>query len=75
MEAPPTPTRHRRDLERALVAILFFGAATGIFMATLNNYLANVHGLDALARGALEFPREFPGFLMIAVVALLLLGG
>ncbi len=73
MEAPPKRTRHQRELERALIATLFFGAATGIFMATLNNYLANVHGLDALARGALEFPRELPGFLMIVVVGMLLL--
>jgi len=66
-------TTHSRELKRALIATLFFGAATGIFMATLNNYLANVHGLDALARGGLEFPRELPGFLMIGVVGALLL--
>ncbi len=31
--------RAPRDLRRALLATLFFGAASGIFGATLNNYL------------------------------------
>ncbi len=56
-----------RDLYRALGATLFFGAASGIFAATLNNYLAEVHHLGAEARGWLEFPRELPGFLIILV--------
>ena len=54
--------RAPRDLRRALRATLFFGAASGIFGATLNNYLVEVHALDAGARGWLELPRELPGF-------------
>jgi predicted MFS family arabinose efflux permease len=61
-----------RDLRNALLATLFFGAAGGIFMATLNNYLAEVHGLGAAARGWLEFPRELPGFFIMVVAGLLL---
>lgn len=61
-----------RDLRRALLATAFFGAAGGIFAATLNNYLADVHGLGAEARGWLEVPRELPGFLIMAVAGLLL---
>ncbi len=56
-----------KDLKRALFATLFFGAASGIFTATLNNYLAEVHQLGAEARGWLEFPRELPGFLILFV--------
>lgn len=56
------------DLARALAATLFFGAASGIFMATLNNYLAEVHHLGAEARGWLELPRELPGFLIMFVI-------
>jgi len=54
------------------MATLFFGAASGIFMATLNNYLAEVHELGAEARGWLELPREFPGFIIMFAVGALL---
>jgi predicted MFS family arabinose efflux permease len=57
----------RSELKKALLATLFFGAASGIFVATLNNYLAEVHFLGAEARGWLEFPRELPGFLIMFV--------
>lgn len=60
------------DFRRMLRATLFFGAAAGIFMSTLNNYLSDVHDLGAAARGWLELPRELPGFLIIGVSALLL---
>ena len=60
------------DLLYMLFAALFFGAASSIFMSTLNNYLSDVHSLDASARGWLEFPRELPGFLIIFVSAGLL---
>jgi len=60
------------DLRRALAATLFLGAATGIFQATLNNYLAQVHQLEPAARGWLEFPRELPGFLMMFVAGAML---
>jgi predicted MFS family arabinose efflux permease len=61
-----------KDLKRALFATLFFGAASGIFTATLNNYLAEIHHLDAEARGWLEFPRELPGFLIMFVAGAML---
>ncbi len=60
------------DLKRALAATLFFGAASGIFMATLNNYLAQVHNFGAEARGWLELPRELPGFVIMFVVGAML---
>lgn len=61
-----------RDFRLLLTATLFFGAAGGIFQATLNNYLSDIHNLTAAARGWLELPRELPGFLIIFVSALLL---
>ncbi len=60
------------DLRAALAATAFFGAAGGIFQATLNNYLADVHHLDAAARGWLELPRELPGFFIMFVTGALL---
>jgi len=61
-----------KDLKRALLATLFFGAASGIFTATLNNYLAEVHHLGAEARGWLELPRELLGFLIMFVAGMML---
>ncbi len=63
---------HRKELKLALLATLFFGAASGIFTATLNNYLAEVHHLSAEARGWLELPRELPGFLIMFVAGAML---
>jgi predicted MFS family arabinose efflux permease len=63
---------HRRDFVRLLAATLFFGAASGIFQSTLNNYLADVHHFSAEARGWLELPRELPGFLLFLVAAVML---
>jgi predicted MFS family arabinose efflux permease len=60
------------DFRRVLLATMFFGATSGIFLSTLNNYLADVHGFDAGNRGWLEFPRELPGFLIFIVVGFLL---
>ena len=62
----------RKDLLRALAATLFFGAASGIFAATFNNYLAEVHHLSAEARGWLEMPRELPGFFIMFVAGAML---
>ncbi|MCP4292423.1 MAG: MFS transporter [bacterium] len=60
------------DFRRLLFATMFFGATSGIFLSTLNNYLSGVHGFDAGNRGWLEFPRELPGFFIFIVVGLLL---
>lgn len=63
----------RRDLLKALLATVFFGVSSGIFMACLNNYLSEVHELGAEARGWLEFPRELPGFFIMAVVGVMVM--
>ncbi len=60
------------DLKRALLATLFFGAASGIVMATFNNYLAEVHHLGAEARGWIELPRELPGFFLVIIAGAML---
>lgn len=52
---------------------MFFGASSGIFMATLNNYLSEIHHLGAEARGWLELPREMPGFFMMFVAGAMLM--
>jgi predicted MFS family arabinose efflux permease len=60
------------DFRRVLLATLFFGATSGIFLSTLNNYLNDVHRFGAGERGWLELPREAPGFFIIFVVGFLL---
>jgi hypothetical protein len=60
------------DFRRLLLATMFFGSTSGIFLSTLNNYLSEVHGFDAGHRGWLEFPRELPGFLIFIVMGILL---
>jgi predicted MFS family arabinose efflux permease len=66
------PAVRMDDLKRALAATLFFGAASGIVMATLNNYLAEVHHLGAEGRGWLELPRELPGFFIVFIAGAML---
>ncbi len=60
------------DFRRMLLATLCFGAAAGVFQSTFNNYLSDVHALDAGARGWIELPRELPGFLIMFISAALL---
>jgi predicted MFS family arabinose efflux permease len=62
----------QNDLRRALLATLFFGAASGIMMATLNNYLSEVHQLSAASRGWIELPRELPGLVLVAITGAML---
>ncbi len=47
-----------------LVAVFALGICNGVFQTTYNNYLDDVFGISATTRGALEFPRELPGFLV-----------
>ena len=58
-----------RDFLFLLLATLLFGGASGIFLSSFNNYISEVHHLDAAARGWIEFPRELPGFLVLFVAA------
>jgi len=57
----------RRELTLFLVVASALGMTSGIFETTFNNYLSDTFRIGAEARGRLEFPREFPGFLVTAV--------
>lgn len=52
-----------RDLYLFGAALLALGIAGGVAQTTFNNFLDATFHLGADARGALEFPRELPGFL------------
>lgn len=57
-----------RNILLFVLATALLGAAGGIFESTSNNYYAQTFNITAEQRGKLEFPREFPGF-MVAVMS------
>ena len=52
-------------------SIIVWGVGVGCFQAAMNNCLSEVHGRDSLDRGILEFFREFPGLMLVFILALL----
>jgi len=44
----------------------------GLYDPSFNNYLAQVHNINEVARGGLEFPRELPGFLSVFILPVLI---
>lgn len=69
--AAPAPALLRRNLILFLVAVSLLSAAGGMFDTVFNNFLKDNYHLAADARGALEFPRELPGFLTALLLAAL----
>jgi predicted MFS family arabinose efflux permease len=61
-----------REYKLLLLSWLFFGMTSGIYDPIFNNYLNEVFHISAKVRGFLEFPREFPGFLMALISGLLM---
>jgi len=57
-----------RNIVFFVLATALLGAAGGIFDSTSNNYYSQTFNITAEQRGNLEFPREFPGF-MVAVMS------
>ena len=52
-------------------SILVWGIGIGCFQAAFNNFLVDMYDIDGIDRGVLEFMRETPGVLLIAILALL----
>ncbi|MFA4044430.1 MAG: hypothetical protein HZRFUVUK_001216 [Candidatus Fervidibacterota bacterium] len=44
-------------------AVIALGISYGIYGTTINNFLSDEFKMNAIQRGQLELPREFPGFL------------
>lgn len=61
-----------REFKLLFVIFLCFGIASGIYDTVFNNYLNEVFHISAQVRGFLEFPREFPGFIIAIVSGLLM---
>ena len=60
-----------RDFSLYVLAGVFIGMATGIYNTIFNNYLNDVYHLTSGIRGAVEFPREMPGALIMVVLGFL----
>jgi MFS family permease len=54
------------------IASLMMGLYSGLYDPSFNNYLAHTQNVSPLARGALEFPREMPGFMVVFIVTALM---
>ena len=52
-------------------SILVWGIGVGCFAAAMNNYLSEIHHMDTMDRGWLEFFRELPGLALVFLLALL----
>jgi predicted MFS family arabinose efflux permease len=55
-----------RSIVLFVAAVALLSVSSGIFETSSNNYYADVFSMTGEQRGALELPREFPGF-MVAV--------
>lgn len=53
------------------LSILIWGIGVGSFMAAINNFLYDIHGVDRQARGIIEFFREMPGVFLVVFLAIL----
>ena len=60
-----------KTLLRLLITVLLVGAANTVFMSVMPDYLNNVLEVDGDVRGALEIPRELPGFLLVFIAGAL----
>lgn len=63
--------RYRTEVLFFAISTALMGIYSGMYDASFNNYLSQVHQLDAVARGGLELPREMPGFLVVFLFAAL----
>ncbi len=64
-----------KDLVLFLIASACVGVSQSIDSAVFNNYLNDVFHITVSQRTLLEFPREFPGFIVVFVSGLLLFLG
>jgi MFS family permease len=67
--------RDDREFSLYILAGSFIGVASGIYNTVFNNYLSDTYHLTSGIRGALEFPREMPGMLIMLVLGVLVFLG
>ena len=60
-----------KALRKLMITVAVMGLAGTVFTSVMPDFLHNQVGVEGDVRGALEVPRELPGLLQIALVALL----
>jgi len=65
------PDPNGAALKRVMITVALMGVAGTVFTSVMPDFLHNTLGVQGDVRGALELPRELPGLLQIAVIALL----
>lgn len=63
--------RNEKDFALFLLVGVFTGIASGIYTTVFNNFLQDAYKLTSEGRGIVEIPREFPGVLIMVILALL----
>ena len=58
-----------KDFSLFILAGFLAGVSSGIYISVFNNFLNDTYGLNATQRGIVEIPREFPGLLIVVVLA------
>ena len=59
------------SLVRLLIIVVIMACAGAIFSSVMPDYLKNHIGIEGDVRGALEIPRELPGFLLVFITGVL----
>lgn len=52
-----------------LISVLIYGITNGMTKGIMDNYLAEIAGIDEFERGIVEFCRELPGLFLIFILA------
>jgi uncharacterized membrane protein len=59
------------SLVRLLIIVAIMACAGAVFSSVMPDYLKNHIGIEGDVRGALEIPRELPGFLLVFITGVL----
>ncbi len=62
-------TQQKKTMLYFYAFLAFTAMGLGLSFETISNYLRDAYNTDALERGFLEFPREFPGVISIFIVS------
>lgn len=71
MELKQSGNLTTRQIILFFAAMVAFAAAMGIFESIFHNFLADIFDIAPDTRGELELPREFPGFMVVAMAGVL----
>ena len=62
---------HKKSIYYFYAFLAFTALGLGLSFETISNYLRDAYHVNALERGFLEFPREFPGVIIFFIISFL----